>query len=104
MPEPALDLRVHFEPIVRIADDVRIAHELLLRPADGGELRERAEAAAVGMTWITWLALHTAGSALERAIQPLHVNITPTDLARPSFSDEVHRAVRATDLPWLVLE
>ena len=102
--EPLLDLRVCFEPIVRLRDCQPVSHELLLRPANGGRLQDQAEKAGVPMTWITEFALRSAGAVLERAVAPIHVNVVPDDLTRPTFITELRTCVGERALPLLVLE
>ena len=70
MDENVLDLTVHFEPIVRVIDELPVAHELLLRPVGGGELHIRAAHADVDMAWVTGFALDTAAAVLERSPLP----------------------------------
>ncbi len=104
MGRPTLDLRVHLEQIVRLSDQCPVAHELLLRPISGGALLAEAAAARVDMAWVTAYALKAARAVLEHASLPLHVNITPGDLARPSFVDQVRRQLTPKGMAMLVLE
>ena len=104
MDENVLDLTVHFEPIVRVTDELPVAHELLLRPVGGGELHIRAANADVDMAWVTGFALDTAAAVLERSPLPLHVNVTPADLGRPGFVANLCARVLVDGLTSLVLE
>lgn len=102
--KPLLDLNVRLESIVRISDQAVVARELLLRPVTGGCVVDRAAAAHIDMAWVTGYALETAGAVLERSTTPLHVNITPADLARPSFVDVVRRTLTPAEIGNLILE
>lgn len=104
MPALLLDLDVHLEPIVRLGDGATVAEELLLRPASGGALLERAAHEGVPMASITERALAAAGEALARRRRALHVNVTPADLADPGFPASVAEALPADALGHLVLE
>lgn len=104
MTEPALDLRVRFEPIVRLRDSRPVAHELLLRPVNGGRLQDQAAQAGVDMTWITEFALRSAGAVLERSHGPIHVNVMPEDLIRDTFVRDLLGCVGERALPMLILE
>jgi len=104
MSKPALDLRVGFEPIVRLRDEVAVAHELLLRPVTGGRLCDQAAKAGVDMTWVTTFALRSAGAVLERSNERLHINVTPEDLTRPTFLPSLEESIGFAALPLLTLE
>lgn len=104
MTTPLLDVSIHFEPILDLEDRQVAARELLVRPVGGGQLLRRAERAGIDRAWITRLALSTAGTMLEHSSIPMHVNITPDDLARPAFADELLQTVPAASLRSLVLE
>jgi EAL domain-containing protein (putative c-di-GMP-specific phosphodiesterase class I) len=100
-----LDLWLHLEPIVRLVDHRIVAQELLLRPLHGPRLDQRADGdAGLDLAQVTDAALTAAGEVLEAARLPLHVNITPADLARPDLVDLAVGRVGRDLLPWLVLE
>jgi EAL domain-containing protein (putative c-di-GMP-specific phosphodiesterase class I) len=100
----ALDVSVHFEPIVQVRDATVTARELLLRPIGGGHLLERVDRSGIDRGWITRLALTTAGLVLEHSSVPVQVNVTPDDLAEPAFAEELLQRVPASALGSLVLE
>ena len=102
--KPLLDLTVRLEAIVRVAEQATVARELLLRPVNGGCVVDQAARAHIDMAWVTGYALETAGAVLEESAVPLHVNITPADLARPSFVNKVKGALSAGELGKLILE
>jgi EAL domain-containing protein (putative c-di-GMP-specific phosphodiesterase class I) len=102
--KPLLDLKVRLESIVRVSDQAIVAKELLLRPVAGGCIVDHAARAHIDMAWVTGYALEAAGALLEHGRRPLHVNITPADLARPSFVPMVHRSLTIDGLGLLILE
>jgi EAL domain-containing protein (putative c-di-GMP-specific phosphodiesterase class I) len=104
VPVPHLDLEVHLEPIVRIADEATVAEELLLRPVDGGSLLARVADEGVDMAWVTRTAMAAAGRVLARRRVPLHVNITAEDRHDPRFVAVVEAAVAPAGLAHLVFE
>jgi EAL domain-containing protein (putative c-di-GMP-specific phosphodiesterase class I) len=100
-----LDLGLHLEPIVRLADHRIVAQELLLRPLHGPRLDQRpADDPTLDLAQVTDAALTSAGEVLTAARIPLHVNVTPSDLHRPDLVDLAVRRVGRDLLPWLVLE
>lgn len=99
-----LDLHVHVEPIVRLADDRCTARELLLRPLGGGDLLERAAKAEVDMAWVTTFALASARALLEVPGTDVHVNVTAADLHGADLARIVVDAVGVALAPRLVLE
>ncbi len=98
-------LRPLLEPIVDLRTGDAVAHELLVRPRSGISLMELHRRTG---DWllpeVTGSVLELAGSLLGRRQHPLHVNITGLDLDRPTFADDVLRAVPGSRLGSLVLE
>ena len=104
MADPALNLDVHLEPIVRLKDHVVVGQELLLRPLHGGDIVEEARRAGISLASITRRALREGGSRLGTTPGKLHLNVLPEDLATPLFASTVAAAVGHGGCRSLVLE
>lgn len=103
--EVLVDFDAVMEPIVELATGRTVAHELLLRPRDGGTIvdwhRERGD---LGWSAFTRQVLVLAAHALATRDLPLHVNVTALDLATPGFATLVAEVVPASVAGRLVLE
>lgn len=98
------ELDIWLEPIVAVGDLTVAAHELLVRPTNGGDLRSWAVRAQVELRQVTSLALRAARTAAVRTTGSLHVNVMPSDLYDPMFSDVVLRTFGSQTAARLVLE
>ena len=98
-----MDLIAHVEPIIRLADGRITARELLSRPYPSGSL-DGVVGPPATMRAITEFALHGAGVLLEGSPLPLHVNITPGDLAELDLPARIDALVDERCRPNLVLE
>jgi EAL domain-containing protein (putative c-di-GMP-specific phosphodiesterase class I) len=101
---PSLDLRLHTEPIVHLADHRLVAREVLLRPCTGPRLDRLIGRADLDLAWLLETALGCARPLLAAARVPVHVNVTGPDLARRDLVAQAVRIVGRDLLPWLVLE
>jgi EAL domain-containing protein (putative c-di-GMP-specific phosphodiesterase class I) len=98
-----MDLIAHIEPIVRLSDGQVAARELLSRPYPNGSLDGMIGPPAT-MRSITEFALRSAGILLEGSALPVHVNVTPADLAGRDLPDRIGATISEVAWSYLVLE
>lgn len=93
------------EPIVELRTGRVQAVEVLLRPRYFGSLSSwRSSNGPSAAERLTLLSLETAARSLRTRPVRVHVNVTPSDLARPSLPQLVRSVVEPHLLDRLVLE